>query len=34
MQDFRNLVVWQKAHALTLAIYRHNRISLVTSCMS
>jgi four helix bundle protein len=22
MQDFRNLKVWQKAHALTLAIYR------------
>ena len=24
MQDFRNLVVWEKAHALTLAIYRHS----------
>lgn len=24
MQDFRNLVVWQKAHALTLAIYRYS----------
>lgn len=23
MQDFRNLEVWQKAHGLTLAIYRH-----------
>ena len=22
MQDFRNLKVWQKAHALTLAVYR------------
>lgn len=22
MQDFRNLVVWQKAHQLTLAVYR------------
>jgi four helix bundle protein len=22
MQDFRNLNVWQKAHALTLAVYR------------
>jgi four helix bundle protein len=25
MQDFRNLKVWQKAHALTLAVYRHTR---------
>jgi four helix bundle protein len=25
MQDFRNLKVWQKAHALTLAIYRRTR---------
>jgi four helix bundle protein len=25
MQDFRNLKVWQKAHALTLAIYRGTR---------
>ena len=25
MQDFRNLKVWQKAHALTLAVYRATR---------
>src|SRR5215212_4099053 len=25
MQDFRNLKVWQKAHALTLAVYRETR---------
>jgi four helix bundle protein len=25
MQDFRNLKVWQKAHSLTLAIYRETR---------
>jgi four helix bundle protein len=25
MQDFRNLKVWQKAHALTLAVYRGTR---------
>src|SRR4051794_17865417 len=25
MQDFRNLKVWQKAHAVTLAIYRKTR---------
>jgi four helix bundle protein len=25
MQDFRNLKVWQKAHALTLTIYRETR---------
>src|SRR3954453_14553998 len=25
MQDFRHLKVWQKAHALTLAIYRETR---------
>jgi four helix bundle protein len=25
MQDFRNLKVWQKAHTLTLAIYRETR---------
>jgi len=23
MKDFRNLVVWEKAHLLTLSIYRH-----------
>lgn len=25
MQDFRNLKVWEKAHALTLAIYRFSK---------
>ena len=25
MQDFRNLAVWQKAHRLTLAVYRASR---------
>ncbi len=25
MQDFRKLKVWQKAHALTLAVYRETR---------
>lgn len=25
MQDFRNLIVWQKAHALTLDVYRNTR---------
>jgi four helix bundle protein len=25
MQDFRNLMVWQKAHALTLDVYRNTR---------
>jgi four helix bundle protein len=25
MQDFRNLKVWQKAHALTLEVYRNTR---------
>jgi four helix bundle protein len=25
MQDFRNLKVWQKAHAITLTIYRETR---------
>jgi four helix bundle protein len=25
MQDFRNLKVWQKAHALTLEVYRSTR---------
>jgi four helix bundle protein len=25
MQDFRNLKVWQKAHALTLDVYRYTR---------
>jgi four helix bundle protein len=25
MQDFNNLLVWQKAHALTLEIYRDSR---------
>jgi four helix bundle protein len=25
MQDFRNLSVWQKAHALTLDVYRNTR---------
>jgi len=25
MQDFRNLKVWQKAHAVTLAIYKETR---------
>jgi four helix bundle protein len=25
MQDFKNLVVWQKAHALTLTIYQTTR---------
>jgi four helix bundle protein len=25
VQDFRNLKVWQKAHALTLAVYRGTR---------
>ena len=25
MQDFRNLKVWEKAHALTLAVYRGTR---------
>jgi four helix bundle protein len=25
MQDFRNLKFWQKAHALTLAVYRETR---------
>jgi four helix bundle protein len=25
MQDFRNLKVWQKAHALTLDVYRETR---------
>jgi four helix bundle protein len=25
MQDFRNLVVWQKAHSLTLDVYRSTR---------
>lgn len=25
MQDFRNLKVWEKAHALTLAVYRETR---------
>jgi four helix bundle protein len=25
MQDFRNLKVWQNAHALTLAVYRETR---------
>jgi four helix bundle protein len=25
MQDFRNLKVWQKAHALTLAVYRRTK---------
>jgi four helix bundle protein len=25
MQDFRNLKVWEKAHALTLDVYRHTR---------
>jgi four helix bundle protein len=25
MQDFRNLKVWQKAHALTLAVHRQTR---------
>jgi four helix bundle protein len=25
MQDFRNLKVWEKAHALTLAVYYHTR---------
>jgi four helix bundle protein len=27
MQDFRNLKVWQKAHALTLDVYRGTRSS-------
>ena len=26
MQDFRNLKVWQKAHALTLDVYRKTRV--------
>ncbi len=25
MQDFRNLLVWRKAHALALAVYRETR---------
>ncbi|HMO84838.1 MAG TPA: four helix bundle protein [Lacipirellulaceae bacterium] len=25
MQDFRNLKVWEKSHALTLDVYRHSR---------
>jgi four helix bundle protein len=25
MQDFRNLKVWEKSHALTIDIYRHTR---------
>jgi four helix bundle protein len=25
MQDFRNLRVWEKAHSLTLEVYRHTR---------
>lgn len=25
MQDFRNIKVWQKAHALTLAVYRRTQ---------
>jgi four helix bundle protein len=25
VQDFRNLKVWQKAHAMTLAVYRQTR---------
>ena len=25
MRDFRNLKVWQKAHELTLAVYRETR---------
>jgi four helix bundle protein len=25
MRDFRNLKVWEKAHALTLDVYRHTR---------
>jgi four helix bundle protein len=25
MQDFRNLKVWEKAHALTLSVYRETR---------
>jgi hypothetical protein len=26
MQDFRNLKVWQKAHELTLGVYRTTRM--------
>jgi four helix bundle protein len=26
MQDFRNIVAWQRAHELTLAVYLHTRI--------
>lgn len=26
MQDFRNLLVWRKAHALTLAVYTATRV--------
>lgn len=25
MQDYRNLDVWEKSHALTLAVYRHTK---------
>lgn len=25
MQDFRNIVAWQRAHELTLAVYQHTR---------
>ncbi len=26
MQDFRNLLVWQKAHAFTLSVYRFTKL--------
>ena len=27
MRDFKDLVVWQKAHRLTLDVYRHEDLS-------
>ena len=33
MKDFRKLTVWQKAHELTLAVYKATRGSPRRSCM-